>query len=169
MPPPWAGAVGVDGHGQRLQSRLLRRGCPTQPVGPVSRGQGQASEKYTTLVPLTGRRTQRTPRVPLFPPSWESAPGLPWRGGGGRCPLGSMFPGGLASPQVLVALNLLGSLKFCGKPWDPYPQRFTYTRVPVHARACAHTYTFTCNFMNLLRPGDVLGSQVKQVVLSWMW
>lgn len=154
--------MGVDGLGQRLQSRLLLRGCPTQPVGPVSTGQEQVSEKYTALFPLTGRRTQRTPRVLLFPPAGSRLLACSCGVAGGRYPLDPMFPGGLASPQVLVALNLRGSLKCCGKPWNPYPPRFTYTRVSVHTYTHARTHTFTCNFMNFLRPGDVLGSQVKQ-------
>ena len=154
--------MGVDGRGQRLQSRLRLRGCPAQPVGPVSRGQKQVSEKYTALVPQTGRHTQRTPRFPLSPPAGSPLLACSCRLARGRCPLGSMFPGRVALTQVLAALNLLGSLKFGGKPWNPYPQRFTYAYVPVHTHTRARTHTFTCNFMNFLRLGDVLGPQVKQ-------
>ena len=131
--------MGVDGRGQRLQSRLLLKGCPAQPVGPVSRGQKQVSEKYTALVPQTGRHSQRIPRVPLFPPAGSPLPACSCGVARGRCPLGSMFPGGVALTQVLVALNLLDSLEFGGTPWNPYPQRFTYAYVPVHTHACTHT------------------------------
>ena len=72
-----------------------------------------------------------------------------------------MFPGGLASPQGAGGSEPSWLTEILWKALESLsPALYIHTCSCTRART--HTHTFTCNFMNFLRPGHVLGSQVKQ-------
>ena len=144
------------GYGPWVRKSPWRRKWPPTPLFSPGKPHGQRSlvgsapwghKSWTRLCNQAtttygdGSPAPLCPGRPRLPPAGSPLPACSCGVARGRCPLGSVFPGGVALPQVLVALNLLGSLKFHGKTWNPYPQRFTYTYVPVHTHTRAHTHT----------------------------